>query len=92
MRSKKEWMNIGYRREGRFRRIAEALGDKHPITKMMGTLVWGRHSWEPGLSEPKEALIVKAAALDACFSILNTWALHHDPTAQRIILNIWHDR
>lgn len=78
------------RRTSAFQTIAEKLGKVHPITKMMGTLAWGRFKKEfgPDGGGLREAVEAKGF-LDGSFDILNLWARDNDPKAQRIMLNIY---
>jgi hypothetical protein len=69
-----------------FQAIAEALGKEHTITKMMGSLAWGRHGaeWGPG-SDHIRTVSYALGFLDGCFDILNKWASDNDHKAQRVM-------
>lgn len=86
---KEVWQTLANKRLRSFMQIAKALGDAHPITKMMDTLAWGRHDWESGPKPRLERVIEEAAALDGAFKILNYWARDNDKGAQRTMLEIW---
>ena len=88
--TKDRWVSLGSQREIAFREIAETLGKEHTVTKMLGSLAWGRHDWEMGGGKPTlERAIIRAAALHGYFQAINQWARRHDLTAQDQILAIW---
>ena len=88
-RTREEWASLALRRERALWQICQELGEKHPITKMLGTLAWRRHQWET--STPNlQSTIVEAAALDGVFAVVNLWARDNDPEVQRTILRLWH--
>jgi hypothetical protein len=73
-----------------FKRIADALGENHAITKMMGGLAWGRYDCEP--SPSNKGLRAGAEAkgfLDGYFASLNLWARDNDTKAQRVMLDLY---
>jgi len=87
---KLEWLAEGSKYESCFQKIAKQLGKEHEITKMLGSLAWGRHHWElTGTAPGLESSIRRASALAGYFQAINTWAGLHDSTAQRTILDIW---
>jgi len=47
---KHEWELRGHRNVLGLQQIAKHLGEEHPITKMLGSLAWGRHDWEIGVN------------------------------------------
>ena len=89
--TKQQYLEMGTRRESALMEIAKTLGEKHPITKMLDTLAWGRHEWEMGLSSTVAKAITRAAALDGVFHTINLWARDNDLMAQRKILAIWQE-
>ena len=72
-----------------FKRIAEKLGNEHPITKMMGSMAWGRNKAEQGVEQSLRTAVREMSFLDGAFEILNTWARDNDRTAQRIMLDLY---
>jgi hypothetical protein len=73
-----------------FRKIAEALGKNHAITKMMGGLAWGRYDCEPSASNKGLRAGAEAKGfLDGYFECLNLWARDNDPPAQRTMLDLY---
>ena len=87
---KDHWIRLGNKREQAFKEIAKALGEKHPITQMIGTLAWGRHEWELGVKATLANAIARASALDGYFHALNLWARDHSTDAQRTMIKIWY--
>jgi hypothetical protein len=72
-----------------FQAIARKLGKDHSITKMMGTLAWGRFKCEGGPSGGLREAVEAKGFLDGSFDILNLWARDNDSKAQRIMLEIY---
>lgn len=87
---KADWIVRGAKKEAAFTEIARLLGENHRITRMMGTLAWGRHTWELGPNPLQVAAIRRDAALDGYFSALNLWARDNDQEAQKIMIHIWY--
>ncbi len=69
--------------------IANKLGLEHPITKMMGSLAWGRHNAEQGPETSLRTAVREMAYLDGAFNVLNLWARDNDRKAQRIMLDLY---
>lgn len=88
-RTKAEWEEILRKRTLAFPKIANTLGKEHPVTKMMGPLAWGRHSWEHGPDYGLQDVIVAASALDGVFDTLNLWCRDNDLGAQRTLIQIY---
>lgn len=86
---KEQWLALAEERRKRFTEIAKALGPEHPVTKMMGTLAWGRNTWESGPRDTTQEIIQEAAFLAGCFHILNMWVRDHDTEAQDTMMKIW---
>lgn len=74
------------RRLRAFPKIAKELGEEHAITKMMGSLAWGRHPWDGALPLSLQDVIRAASGLDGVFHTLNLWARDNDYLAQRVLL------
>ena len=90
MRHKKEDYNNASRRKlSAMMKIARDLGEDHPLTKMMGSLAWGRHKAEQGPTRNLQTAIIEMAYIDGYFEALNMWARDNDSAAQRTILNIY---
>lgn len=87
--SQRDYEHMGQRREAAFSAIARKLGKDHAITKMMGTLSYGRHHAEIGPDSNLRKEIERFAFLNGYFDCLNHWARDHDPKAQRIMLDLW---
>lgn len=87
--TKEDYNYMAIKRRNAFCKIAEALGKNHPITKMMGTLAWGRHNFEQGPQGNLRTAIREMSALDGMFTILNIWARDNDTKAQQIMLGIY---
>lgn len=58
------------KRTAAFQRIAKELGPYHVITKMMGSLAWGRHGHEHGPSAGIRQLCYEIGALDGHYAQL----------------------
>ena len=84
--SKEDYLFMAQRRVSAFREIARKLGKEHAITKMMGTLAWGRHKAETGPQPTLCSAVAMVAFLDGYFDALNVWARDNDSGAQRIML------
>ena len=69
--------------------IAKALGKRHEITRLMGSLAWGRHQFEEGAHGTLRTAIREMSALDGIFHALNMWARDHDGKAQRTMLRLY---
>lgn len=69
--------------------IAEKLGKKHPITKMMGEVAWGRNDFETGPELTLRKAVREMSALDGAFGILNRWARDNDSKAQRFMIKVY---
>ena len=90
MRHKKEDYNqAAQRKVYAMQKIAKTLGEDHSLTKMMGSLAWGRHKAEQGPEGNLQTAIIEMAFLDGYFAALNRWARDNDTKAQRIMLNIY---
>ena len=87
--TKAEWQTLAWERRKWLQDIAKALGKEHPVTKMMGSLAWGRHNWESGPTPTLQSAIQEAAAVGGVFYILNLWARDNNMEAQRRMLDIW---
>lgn len=87
--SREDFQHMASRRKVAFKAIAAKLGKEHAITKMMGSLAWGRHDFEEGADGNLRTAVEDKAALDGAFSILNQWARDHDPKAQRIMVELY---
>lgn len=87
--TKPEWEEVLRKRELAFAEISRELGKEHPVIKMMGSLAWGRHSWEFGPGHNLQDVIVAASALDGVFQTLNIWCRDNDYEAQRKLIRIY---
>jgi hypothetical protein len=87
--TRQDFQFMAARRKVAFKAIAHRLGKNHAITKMMGSLAWGRHRFEEGAEGNLRTAIEDKAALDGAFSILNQWARDNDRDAQRIMLDLY---
>ena len=65
--------------------IAQKLGPEHQITRMMGSMSYGRNDAEQGPSGNLQSAIREMAFLDGCFHILNVWARDNDRSAQTVM-------
>lgn len=72
-----------------FQQIARTLGKDHPITKMMGSLAWGRSHAERGPDSTAQDVAVEFGYLQGYFDALNFWARDHDAKAQRVMRRLW---
>jgi hypothetical protein len=86
---KEDYQHMARIRVVAFKEIAKRLGKEHPITRMMGSLAWGRHDWEQGPQPNLHGAIGELYALNGVFSVLNAWARDHDSGAQRLMLSLW---
>ena len=87
--SKADYDFMSAKRRTAFKHIAEALGKKHPLVKLMGPLAWGRHPFEQGPDGNLRTAVREMSALDGMFHILNVWARDHDPQAQQVMLRLY---
>jgi hypothetical protein len=87
--TKEDWEWMAVQRRVAFQKIADRLGEKHPITKAMGDRAWGRHNCDYGPDGGLQDAIRAASALDGAFDILNRWARDNDAKAQRVMLEIY---
>ncbi len=87
--SKEHYTTLVSNRVRYFKQIAEVLGKEHPITKMMGSLAWGRYDAEWGPGHSLRDVVEAFGFLNGSFSILNMWARDNDQPAQTIMLSIW---
>lgn len=73
-----------------FQEVAKKLGEKHPMTVMMGTLAWGRHHFERGPSDQGlKDVVYTAGALAGIYDSLVRWGLIYDQKAQRLLIDTW---
>lgn len=72
-----------------FKAIADKLGPKHEITRMMGSLAWGRSNFEQGGDSNLQTAIREMSGLDGFFDAINHWARDHDSNAQRVMLDLY---
>jgi calcineurin-like phosphoesterase family protein len=79
-----EWMAM--KRRVALQNIANELGGKHEIVKLMGNLTYGRSNFEHGPDYGLQDAVREMSALDGVFDVLNRWALMHDQKAQRVLL------
>jgi len=84
--SKDDYVYMAWKRKHAFQKIADELGKEHPVTKMMGTLAWGRHAGEHGPDFGLREAIYEMAFLDGFFEVLNLWTRDNDGKAQRVML------
>lgn len=70
-----------------FTRIASELGEDHQITKMMGSLAWGRHGAEYGPGGGLKDAVEAFGFLNGFFACLNLWARDNDRKAQKMMLD-----
>jgi hypothetical protein len=89
---KDEWNTLARRRKAALQNIARDLGKDHAITKMMGSMAWGRNGAEQGPEGTLQTAINEAAYLDGAFNILNLWARDNDRPAQRLMIEQWNSR
>ncbi len=87
--TKAQYEHNYYQRLYAFKKIADALGKEHAITKMMGQLAWSRHDHEPGIQPTKDSYVFATGVLTGAFDTLNRWARENDYSAQRKMLDIW---
>jgi hypothetical protein len=88
--SAEDFAHMARLRVAAFRKIAEALGKNHAVTKMMGGLAWGRYDCEP--SPSNSGLRAGATAkgfLDGYYQCLNLWARDNDTKAQLTMNNLY---
>ena len=78
------WMKV----QG-FQAIALALPKGHTVTKMMGTLAWGRNHFETSPDALKDHYVRAVGAMDGYFDCLNRWARDHDTIAQKTMLDLY---
>ena len=86
---REQWLKEGYLRQRALQKIAEKLGKGHPVTKMLGSLAWGRHNWETGPRATLQGAICLASAMDGVYHTINMWARDNDKKAQDIIIKIY---
>jgi hypothetical protein len=73
-----------------FQSVAKKLGEKHPMTQLMGSLAWGRHHFERGpSSQGLKDVVYTAGALAGMYDVLVKWGLLNDQKAQRILIDAW---
>lgn len=71
-----------------FPKIAKALGEKHPVTKMMGSLAWGRHNAERGPSDTSiRDYAEEFGYLDGYCDALKRWARENNDDAAMNVIN-----
>lgn len=87
--SAEDYRYMSFIRIAAFETISRSLGEGHPITKMMGTLSYGRHKFEPGPDVNLRKAIAEYGFLEGYFDCLNTWARDNDSAAQRVMLRAW---
>jgi hypothetical protein len=87
--TKHEWEMLAARRKHGFRKIAETLGESHSITRMMGSLAWGRSAADFGPDGGLQDVIRQASFMDGFFDCLNLWARDNDAEAQRVMLRFY---
>lgn len=87
--SKDDYALMYLKRKSALQKIADKLGKDHQITKMMGTMAWGRNNSEPGVSAGLREYVEAKGFLDGAFNILNLWARDNDLNAQRIMLSVY---
>lgn len=86
---KDDYNYMANRRKSAFTEMAKQFGKDHPITKMMGSLAWGRNGAEQGPNGTLQTAIREYAYLEGYFSCLNLWARDHDRAAQQTMLDLW---
>ena len=89
---KENWILEGQCRIYALQAIAKKLGKEHPVTKMLGSLAWGRHEWEYGSRANLQAAIILASAMDGVYHTINLWARDNDKKAQNIIITTYQAR
>lgn len=87
--SKNDYVMLEVGRKRAFQEIARRLGKEHAITKMMGTLAWGRYKGESGTNTGLRAAVYAVGFLDGFFDALNLWARDHDTNAQQVMLSCY---
>lgn len=89
------WTKEEYKRRERaavraFVNTAKELGKGHSMTRLMGSLAWGRHPFERGPSDQGlKDCIYAAAGLDGMYQVLNMWGREYDTAAQRVLIDQW---
>lgn len=67
---------------------AQKLGKAHPMTKMLGSLAWGRHGAEAGPSGSQLRPALHAVSfVEGYLACVILWARDADSGAQRVLLD-----
>jgi hypothetical protein len=85
----KDYARMAHERKYALSQICETLGEAHPITKMLGSLAWGRSEFETGAEPTLRKNIREMSAYDGMFNVLNRWARDNDTYAQRTIIRLY---
>lgn len=89
MYNKDDYNYMAAIRKNAFVKIANKLGKEHPITKMMGSLAWGRHNAEQGVEGNLHTAIREMAYLDGFYDCLNLWMRDNDRGTQHLIRDMY---
>jgi hypothetical protein len=87
--TKDDYLAMANERRAAFRKIADKLGKDHVITKMMGSLAWGRHDAEQGPAPSLASAIREMAYLDGYFHCLKLYARDHEYNVLRLMNDIY---
>lgn len=87
--TKEDYLVMANERRWAFQKIAKELGKDHQITKMMGTLAWGRHEAEQGPQPTLHSAIREMSFLDGYCHCIRLWARDNDYNAMKIINDIY---
>lgn len=87
--SKDDYRSFNAQRVRAFTQIARDLGPDHAITRMMGSLAWGRSEAEQGPESSLRSVVEEFGYLNGYFAALNRWARDNDEAVQRVMLDRW---
>lgn len=87
---KEDYNHMAHLRKLALVEIAQQLGKEHTITRLMGSMAYGRNNAEQGPEGNLQSAIREMSFLDGCFHVLNTWARDNDPKAQLLMRSYPH--
>ena len=64
---------------------AKTLGKDHPLTKLMGSMAWGRSGFEMGPDAHTESYIRFAAGHEAMWGVYVSWCNIYDQEASDVL-------